>query len=218
MRRPLLIAVVVIAALGILYVVDQAFRTLQTLDVVERDRDTWQRPDAILDALELRPGQTVVDFGSGAGYFALKLAPRVGPTGRVLALDLRRQSLAFLWIRARRSGYRQLQVVRNQPDDPALPPGQADAVLLANTYHELESPDAILASLFRALRPGGRLVVVDRRSRDPAAPATGEHGIPPAAVERQLLAHGFERVSLDEQFINRPSDDDIWWLLVVRRP
>ena len=94
----------VFVVLPVVYVTWEAVRTLGVLTTVERERDTWQRPDEILLHLDLRPGMTVVDLGSGAGYFALKIAPRVSPNGRVLAVDLRRQSLAFLWIRARLDG------------------------------------------------------------------------------------------------------------------
>jgi ubiquinone/menaquinone biosynthesis C-methylase UbiE len=108
----------------------------------------------------------VVDLGSGAGYFALKMAPRVAPNGRVLAVDLRRESLAFLWIRARLDGYSNLHVIHSRVDDPMLPPGPIDAVLIANTYHELTTPDPILKSLFASMRSGARLVVVDREPRE----------------------------------------------------
>jgi len=99
-RRPVAIAVVLVVAVPVAFVVEEAGRTLVALGDVERERDTWQRADAVLRELDLRPGATVVDFGSGAGYFALKMAPRVAPGGRVFAVDLRRESLTFLWIRA----------------------------------------------------------------------------------------------------------------------
>jgi len=131
----------------LLVVVQQAYQTLSTLTRVERDRDAWQRPEEILQRLHLRPGMTVVDLGSGAGYFALKIAPRVGPAGRVLAVDLRRESLAFLWIRAVEAGDRNLLVIHGDVTDPRLPPGPVDAVLIANTYHELAQPDSTLRVL-----------------------------------------------------------------------
>ena len=99
-KRVVAAVVVVFVLVPAVYVADQFLRTLRALSVIERERDTWQRPDEILRYLQLADGMTVVDLGSGAGYFALKIAPRVGPNGRVLAVDLRRQSLAFLWIRA----------------------------------------------------------------------------------------------------------------------
>jgi len=87
-RTRIVVFVLVLVAVG--FVAQQAIATLRALTFIERERDTWQRPDEIIEPLALAPGSTVVDLGSGAGYFALKLPPRVGPAGRVLAVDLRR--------------------------------------------------------------------------------------------------------------------------------
>ena len=106
-------------AAAAVFVADQARRTLGTLDRVEQERDGWQRPADVLRHLDAGPGDVVVDLGSGAGYFALKLAPQVAPGGRVLAVDLRRQSLAFLWMRAARRGYSNVEIIHAAPDDPA---------------------------------------------------------------------------------------------------
>ena len=187
---------------------------------MERDRDSWQRPEDIIRFLGVRPGDRVVDLGSGAGYFALKIAPHVGPVGRVLAVDLRRQSLAFLWIRARRGGHSNLHVIRGDVDDPRLPPGPIDAVLIANTYHELRNPGAILKAIFTSMRSGGRLVVVDRgpRQGEEIHPAVGNQHVTTAdTVEHDIAEQGFEPNHRDDRFIDRPEDDP-WWLIVYRKP
>ena len=114
--------VLVVAGLAFVLVAYQAIQTLDVLDKVERERDTWQRPNDIVQALDLKAGESVVDFGSGAGYFALRLAPTVGPTGRVIAIDIRRQSLAFLWLRSLLRRAWQLDVVLSDARDPRLPP------------------------------------------------------------------------------------------------
>ena len=163
MKRRVCLLLLVFVVVPAVFVIDQAVRTLGTLTRVERERDTWQRPDEILRQLNPGSGDTVVDLGSGAGYFALKIAPRVAPDGRVLAVDLRRQSLAFLWIRAVLGGHWNLSVIRGQADDPDLPPGPVDAVLMANTYHELTAPEPILKALFTSMRSGGQ--AGGRRSR-----------------------------------------------------
>jgi predicted methyltransferase len=212
---------VVFVVVPVVFVVDQAVRTLGTLTTVERERDTWQRPDEIVRQLDLRAGETVVDLGSGAGYFALKIAPRVAPTGRVVAIDLRRQSLAFLWIRALLGWHWNLHVIRGQVDDPKLPPGPIDAVLIANTYHELTAPEPLLKALFTSMRSGGRLVVVDRGPRDGAESRTatvGHHDMSAALAERDITRQGFQAVIRDERFIDRPTDHDLWWLIVFRKP
>jgi len=209
-----------VAVLVTIYVASEVVRTLRTLTVVERERDTWQRPDDILRQLALTPGETVVDLGAGAGYFALKVAPQVAPNGQVLAVDVRRLSLAFLWIRARQGGHSNLRVIHSRVDDPMLPPGPIDAVLLANTYHELTSPATILKPVFAAMRPGARLVVVDRAPREPTdeRPAAGHHEIAAAEAEAQFNQQGFHTIVRDDRFIDRPTDEGLWWLMVFRKP
>ena len=214
-RLALILAAVSLAAAG--FVADQARQTLDILEVVERERDGWQRPDDVIRALDVASADVVVDLGSGAGYFTLKIAPLVAPEGRVLAVDLRRQSLAFLWIRAARREYSNVRIVHGSPADPKLPQEPIDAALIVNTYHELTAPAAILSALARAMRPGGRLVVVDRAPRPGADAQGGHHEISEATAERQITAHGFELVDREPAFIDRPGEQDIWWLLVLRK-
>jgi ubiquinone/menaquinone biosynthesis C-methylase UbiE len=210
---------IVFVVVPVVYVADQAVRTLRALSIIERERDTWQRPDDILRHLNLADGNTVVDLGSGAGYFALKIAPRVGPNGRVVAIDLRRQSLAFLWIRALAGGHANLRVTLSQAADPKLPAGPVDAVLIANTYHELTAPEPVLTALFKSMRSGARLVVVDRGPRDESRTATAaHHEMTAARAERQIHQQGFQTITRDDRFIDRPRDEDIWWLIVFRKP
>src|ERR1700688_1876335 len=163
-RRPifrlalfLVCAILIFLALNTLYAFTS---TLNRLDAVEAQRDQWQRPSDVLRALDLQPGNTVVDLGSGAGYFALKLSPAVGQQGRVLAVDLRKLSLFFLWTRALLRGQRNIHVIVGEEDDPRLPTGSVDAVLICNTYHEFSNPELMLNHVFRSLRRGGHLVVV----------------------------------------------------------
>src|SRR5689334_22585344 len=115
----------------------QGIQTLTRLDMIERERDQWQRPSDVLQAMDLKIGNTAVDLGCGSGYFAMKLFPIVGTRGRVFAVDIRRTSLFFLWTRAFLRAERNINVIHAQPDDPHLPRGAVDAVLIANTYHEL---------------------------------------------------------------------------------
>ncbi len=204
-------AILIFLAVNTLY----AFAsTLTRLDSIESERDRWQRPWDVLRALDLRPGNTVADLGSGSGYFALKLSPVVGKQGRVLAVDLRRLSLFFLWTRALRRGQHNVQVIVSDQDDPRLPTGTVDAVLICNTYHEFSNPPLILNRVFESLRPGGRLVVVDRSAR--AAEAQHSHEVPLTAVEIQLQDQGFEIVSQDDAFIDH-AGDDLWWLVIARK-
>ena len=142
-RRPLfrivlflICAVLIFLALNTLY---SFTSTLHQLDAIESERDQSQRPLDVVRTLDLREGNTVVDLGSGAGYFALKLSPAVGKTGQVLAVDLRKLSLFFLWTRALLRSEHNLQVIVGAEDNPRLPTGSVDAVLICNTYHEFSN-------------------------------------------------------------------------------
>jgi len=215
------IIILVMAVVLLLFVVQQVVATLQTLTVVERDRDTWQRPMEILQQLDVHPGNVVVDLGSGAGYFTLKLAPMVGASGRVLAVDLRQQSLAFLWMRARLRSYGNIRIIQNEVDDPELPPGPVDAVLIANTYHELAEPEPILRALRASMRPGARLVVVDRsrgESGESREEAAGHHEISASAAASDIKRQVFEEVSRKERFVDRSPDGEAWWLVTFQKP
>jgi predicted methyltransferase len=233
-RYRLRIFLFLVAALFAIVVLDaasQAIRTFERLNIVDRSRDHWQRPADIIAPLNLREGSTVADIGCGAGYFALKLAPLVGKKGSVLAIDILKEPLAFLWVRARLRNLPQLHVTQSAADDPGLPMQKVDAVLIANTYREFTDSEAMAQHVFDALRPGGRLVVVDRGPVPGAEGAGAEearehHERSPQAVEQELLAYGFELVSRQDGFIlSSPlerSDDrpelHPWWLLVLRRP
>jgi len=195
------------------YILLEAVATLRRLDMVEAERDRWQRAADVIRALDLHDGNVVIDLGSGAGYFALKLALAVGSQGKVVAVDIRRLSLSFLWIRKTRRGLQNLRIVGSDKDDPQLLPGSADAVLICNTYHEFDQPERMLGHSFRALRPGGRLVIVDRW---PYEPEPG-HGVTVEDVAASVVRNGFSIVTKEERFIDNRGDDR-WWLLTARRP
>jgi len=187
-------------------------------DVVERERDVWQRPAEILRALDLREGKVIADLGCGSGYFTLKISPSVGPRGHVLAVDVRGLPLLVVRVRAWRRAINNVGVIQGRPDDPGLPAEGVDAALVLNTYHELDDAPAMLAHVRRALRPGGRLVVVDRRPRSAGTPAPGGHELAPSEGDAGLRASGFEIVERDDAFIDRAGDPDVWWMIVARRP
>jgi len=197
------------------YFLSEVSKTLNQLTVVEAERDQWQRPADILGSLGIRSGSTVVDLGSGAGYFALKLADMVGPRGEVVAVDLRRLSLFFLRLRALLKNRHNIRIIVGTADDPHLPASSADAVLIANTYHEFANPSAMLLHTWNGLRPGGRLVIVDRGPR-PGEDAHG-HEAAPNVVETAVRQSGFDILGRNDRFIDRAGDEP-WWLLVARKP
>lgn len=219
-RGVLLFLLSALVIFGAMYVLYSALNTLRLLDAVEADRDRWQRPADILQALDLHPGSVAADIGSGAGYFTLKLSPAVGSRGEVFAVDLRKLSLTFLWIRAARRSPHNIHIIIGRENDPRLSEGTVDSVLIANTYHEFRNPPLMLDAVRRALRPGSRLVIVDR---GPPAASTGStpetdphHEIPLEAVEKDLRANGFDILRRDEKFISLPGEET-WWLLVARK-
>jgi len=142
-RVVLFFVLVVIVAVA-LFLIYQFTQTLYQLHIAEGERDHWQRPDDVIDSLKLKDGDTVADVGCGVGYFSLKLAPKVAGHGSVLAEDILDGSLTFLWIRAFLHHQSNIRVIHGDLDDPHLPKGGVDAVLIANSYHEFTKPLAIL--------------------------------------------------------------------------
>ncbi len=207
-----------VAVFGTMYVLNAGVNTLHRLDVVEAERDIWQRPADVLRALDVHPGNVVVDLGSGAGYFSLKMSPIVGSHGQVLAVDLRKLSLTFLWIRAAMRSSHNVRVVLGEANDPHLPANRVDAVLISNTFHEFQDPEAMLHHVLLALRPGGRLLILDRApNSSDAGPAENEHHLALESVTQTILKAGFQISVADCRFIDRPRED-LWWLLVARKP
>jgi ubiquinone/menaquinone biosynthesis C-methylase UbiE len=156
------LVVTIVAALFLTY---QLTQTLDRLYLAERERDRWERPDDVIESLKLKDGNVVADVGCGVGYFSLKLAPKAADHGSVLAEDILGESLTFLWIRGFLHHQSNIRLIHGDADDPHLPKGAVDAVLIANSYHEFTNPLAILDHTFRALRSTGRLVVLDRGPR-----------------------------------------------------
>jgi predicted methyltransferase len=167
-------------------------------NLLEADRDPWQEPARVIGLLAISPGSTVADIGAGSGYFTERLADVVGPAGHVIAIDVDSDALRQLAGRFKTTPA--VVVQRGRAADPDLAPASLDAVLMVDAFHEVEMPDAMLAALRRDLRPGGRLVVIDRPAKEWAP---GSHTIPEARVLAQAEAAGFrlrERADLQRQF------------------
>jgi arsenite methyltransferase len=215
----LVVVLCALAVLLILHVGYSALATFSRLNVVEAERDRWQRPSDVIAALDLSPGDIVFDLGCGSGYFTLKLSSAVGGDGRVLAEDIRRLPLVFLWFRAAARREHNVQVLLGERSDPHLP-GRVNAVLISNTYHEFTDARSILVHVYQSLVRAGRLVVLDREPK--LAPnsisETAEHEISSERVESELRLTHFEIVRRQDRFIENDSYGENWWLIVARKP
>ena len=125
------------------------------------DRDAWQRPDQIMDALQIGENSVVADLGAGGGWFTVRLAHRVGPNGRVYAEDIQPQMIESMQRRRDREGLPNVETVLGTAVDPKLPAGSLDAVLIVDAYHEMEQPVALLKNVAKALKPGGTIGIVN---------------------------------------------------------
>lgn len=149
----------------------------------EADRDKTGEFAQVVEAMRIRPGETVADIGAGSGYYVVRLSPKVGPAGRILAEDVMPDYLAGLERRVKSLG--NVTVVQGEPHDPRLPPASVDAVLLVHMYHEITQPFGLLYNLAPALKPGGRVGILD------ANDIPSRHGTPPALLRCELTAVGY---------------------------
>jgi len=150
-----------------------------------------EQPEAMLDALKVPRGATVADVGAGAGYHSIRLARRVGPNGTVLATDIQPEMLRMLQTNAREAGVTNIKSIRATQNDPKLPVGAVDLILMVDVYHECSTPDVILQGFIRALKPRGRLVLVEFRGEDPDVPIRPEHKMTLEQVRREVEPQGF---------------------------
>jgi SAM-dependent methyltransferase len=155
------------------------------------EREMEEEPDRALQLIAVTPGMVVADVGAGSGYMTVRLARRVGPTGKVYANDLQPAMLEIIRDKAREQGLSNVEIVRGTEDDVRLPEGAIDLVLLVDVYHELSHPQAMLQSIRRALKPNGRLVLVEYRKEDPSIPIADTHRMTVAEARTEVEAEGF---------------------------
>jgi ubiquinone/menaquinone biosynthesis C-methylase UbiE len=181
-------------------------------------RDQWQRPQEVMDELGLTAGSAVADVGAGRGYFVLRLAARVGPTGKVYAVDIDENDLGRIRRRADDNALTQVETIHSSADDPRLPSNSVDAILVVNAYHEMRSYDPMLQGLYRALRPGGRLAIIDGEAEAGKARSTyySDHEIPESLVREDAERNGFRFLRRPRSF--RTGDGDTWYFLLFEKP
>jgi len=168
------------------------------------NRDHWQRPEQVVQRLDLTAGMTVADVGAGTGYFVKHLTRAVGPTGIVYGLDIEPDMIRYLKRRAAQHGWANVRPLLVSPADPGLAPRSVDRILILNTWHHIPERGRYAAKLRRALKPKGLVVIVDYTLESERGPPKN-HYLPPARVIEELGQGGLqaEQVaeSLPDQYI-----------------
>ena len=211
MRTRLLAALVLIAVLLPAAASSQASRT---------SRDNWQRVDDVIVALDIDEGETIADVGAGSGFFTFRLSPMVGLQGRVLAVDIDAGVLRGLREEAQREGLGNIETIVSEPNDPMLPDQSVDGILVVNAYHEMHEYETMLAGFRRALRLGGRLVILDMPPRDSTLSREQQvsgHDIAMGIVAQELAAAGFDVIEEYRDFVTGRRRAQ-WMLVAVVAP
>jgi SAM-dependent methyltransferase len=162
---------------------------------LERDeREREESPSRAIDALDLRPDAVIADIGAGSGYHAFRIAPKV-PSGSVIAVDIQPEMLDFIRDKAAEAGVANVKPHLGAIDDLKLPPASLDAAWMVDSYHEFSHPQEMLASLHRAMKPGGRVFLLEFRAEDPRVPIKPLHKMTEAQARLEFEAAGFRFVS-----------------------
>jgi ubiquinone/menaquinone biosynthesis C-methylase UbiE len=157
------------------------------LEREERERE--ERTDLLVTALQLKPDMVVADVGAGTGYLARRMAPAVTPGGKVLAVDVQPEMVALLQTTLQQSSLTQIQPLLGAEDDVKLAASSVDLAIMVDAYHELAFPYEVLASIVRALKPGGQIVFVEHRAEDPKGPIKALHKMSEAQIKREVAVH-----------------------------
>jgi arsenite methyltransferase len=171
------------------------------IETMERaQRDEWQKPDEVVKALDLKPGDVVADVGAGSGYFTRRIAKVVAAGGKVYAVDVAADILGYLKERADREGLRNVVTIVSQPDDPMLPAKSVDLVFFCDTTHHIDHRVAFYRKLAPAVKAHGRMAIIDYPPDSPHAPHQPEQLVPRSQVISEAEQAGFKFVK-DFQFL-----------------
>ncbi len=158
------------------------------------EREDEEQPQRVIDALEIRKGQTVADLGAGSGYFSFRMASKVGSEGKILAVDIQEAMLNVVRQRAKREGLSNVVAVRSTESDSKLPAASVDLLLMVDVYHELEYPYEVMQSVVKALKPGGRVALVEYRKEDPRVMIKEVHKMAETQIIKEMAAVGLKHV------------------------
>ncbi|NNC88099.1 MAG: class I SAM-dependent methyltransferase [Akkermansiaceae bacterium] len=164
----------------------------QAINWLERtERESEEAPSRAIAGLDLKPTDVIADIGAGSGYYTFRLAPLV-PEGRVVAVDIQPEMIAFLEAREKELGITNVDAHLGAVDDTKLPPESIDAALMVDAYHEFSHPREMMQSLVKALRPGGRVILLEYRAEDRRVPIKPLHKMTQEQVKKEMAAVGLE--------------------------
>jgi ubiquinone/menaquinone biosynthesis C-methylase UbiE len=217
-RTAVLIAVLVAASLslvaqqpGVHPVSGRVYARTMSVDgaswLDRRERADEENPDLALRLLRIKKGATVADIGSGSGYITIRMAKIVGPTGKVYGSDIQAGMLTLLQQNVARAKVDNVVPVLGAIDDPRLPPNSIDLAIMVDVYHEFSEPQRMLQRIREALKPDGRLVLLEYRAEDAAVPILPDHKMTKAQVKQEVEHEGFKQ--------SRVYDDLPWQHLFV---
>jgi ubiquinone/menaquinone biosynthesis C-methylase UbiE len=172
-----------------------------------REREREEDPDLALRLLRIRRGSTVADVGAGSGYYTIRLARIVGPMGKIYASDIQPGMIALIQQNVARAKIDNVVPVLGTADDPKLPPASIDLAIMVDVYHEFSEPQRMLQRIREALKPDGRLVLLEYRAEDPNVPILPDHKMTKAQVKLEIEHEGFRQ--------SRVYDDLPWQHLFV---
>ena len=162
----------------------------QAADWLERpEREEEERVSELIAELKLQPGMVVADIGAGSGYTTRRIAPVLGPRGKVLAVDIQPQMVELIRKLPRIAGAAPIEAVLSSATDTRLPPASVDLAFMVDVYHELDHPHEMLESLVRALKPGGQVVFVEYRAEDAAVPIKTLHKMSERQIRLEAAQH-----------------------------
>jgi protein-L-isoaspartate O-methyltransferase len=153
------------------------------------EREKQEQPKKLLKALDLKPGWVVADIGAGSGYYSFRMAEKVGPKGKVLAVDIQKEMLAIIRQRMEKEEVENIETILGTETDPKLPAGGVDLILLVDVYHEFAFPYEMTEAMIKALKPGGRLVFVEFRREDPKVLIKLVHKMTEKQVLKEMKPH-----------------------------
>ncbi len=153
-------------------------------------REREERTDLLLQTLPIEPGDVVADIGAGTGYFSLPIARRVGPQGRVLAVDIQPEMLAIIARRRDEAGLTNIELIEASETDPNLPTGAVDLVLMVDAYHEFSHPREVMEGVVRGLKIGGAVVLIEYRAEDRSVPIKRLHKMSADQARAEMEAVG----------------------------